>query len=282
MNILITGAGGFVGKAMVKALSNEYCVFQIHRTSSEKVVGKRSFVLDLTSERDVRNWVSHFVKDEHIDIVIHLAACVASSDGLEGRGILDKNISISENIALAGRILQPQLFINASSTAVYSSVGGKNGEKSLPAPQYNKDCYYGLSKYCSEVLIDFLLEKEKTRVVHLRISQIYGDGMRGDRTIPAMREQLRTDNKILVYGDGERIDNFIHVDYLVSVVRTFFSGSACGVFNVGQEHIRYYDLAKRLIREHGNVSSIIAKEPDGRRDKFQLDVDKLSRHMGSM
>ena len=160
--------------------------------------------------------------------------------------------------------------------AVYPNISGTFSEDSLPTPQKNPDCIYGLSKYCSEVIIDFLLRNENICIIHLRISQVHGKGMRSDRIIPVMLKELKDNDTITVYGNGERTSNFINVDKLVKEVEFFLQEDIFGIYNVGDRNISFLELAQELIDKYGDENSTINKEPQGNKEKFILDISKLS------
>ena len=52
-----------------------------------------------------------------------------------------------------------------------------------------------------------------------------------------------------------------------------------GIFNVGDENLSYYVLAKKIIKEHGNKKSKIIKINKGHKSKFILDVSKLQNQL---
>ena len=142
-------------------------------------------------------------------------------------------------------------------------------------PQNNPDCIYGLSKFASEVLLDYFLRNEDICIVHLRVAQVYGEGMRQDRIIPVMRKELEEKNTITVYGNGERQSCFIEIGKLLETVDYFIQNKLDGVFNVGDENNSYVDLAEIMIEQFGDEDSTILMNPQGNKEKFNLDTSKL-------
>jgi len=275
MNILLTGAGGFIGSHLYKELNSEHKVFRVFYPSGY-IEGQNSFSVNLTNIAAVNKLIKDLSKQQKIDAIIHLASAMASSDKIDDVRLLNKNILITDNVINIARLVNPKIFINFSSMAVYPNISGTFSEDSLPMPQKNPDCIYGLSKYCSEVMIDFLLRNKNIRIVHLRISQVHGNGMRTDRIIPVMLKELKETNTITVYGDGERTSNFINVDKLVKEVSFFLQEDISGIYNLGDQNILYLELAQELIDEYGDKDSKIHKEPQGNKEKFRLDISKLN------
>jgi len=201
---------------------------------------------------------------------------MASPGQTENVELLQDNIAITENIITIAKLFKPSVLIHCSSMAVYPNISGTFSEDSVPGPQKNPDCLYGLSKYCAEVMIDFLLRKENIRIVHLRISQVHGKGMQEDRIIPVMLKELQESNTITVYGDGERTSNFIEISKLTKELQFFLKNDVTGVYNIGDQNISYVELAQTLIEQHGDNNSIISKKPQGNKEKFMLDMSKLN------
>ena len=275
MNILITGAGGFIGSHLFKFLANEHDVYGVF--SDRKSVHKTdTFSLDLTDGLLVKEAFTEFSKQCQVDAILHLASGMASTDQTEKVELLKNNITITENIVSIAKILNPSIFINFSSMAVYPNISGTFSEDSVPGPQENPDCLYGLSKYCAEVMLDFLLRNESIRIMHLRIGQVYGKGMREDRIISVMLKELKESNTITVYGEGERTSNFIEISKLTKELRYFLENDVAGFYNLGDQNISYVELARTLIEQHGDNDSIINRKPQGNKEKFMLDLSKLN------
>lgn len=273
MNILVTGAGGFIGIHLSDFLSKDYKVYKSY-FSSNPALDNSSFAVDLTDGKAVGNLIN-ILSSQKIDVIIHLASKMASPDKIEDLEILKENVEITKNVVSLAKTVKPEILINFSSMAVYPKVSGMFSEDSLLNPQNNSDCIYGLSKYCSEVIFDFLLRNENVRIIHLRVAQVVGNGVREDRIIPVMQKELEEKNTITVFGNGERESCFIEISKLVGIVEHLLKHKIVGVYNVGDENISYYDLAKTVLKQYGNGESTIVKQPHGSREKFNLDLSKL-------
>ena len=54
-----------------------------------------------------------------------------------------------------------------------------------------------------------------------------------------------------------------------------------GVYNVGDENISYFSLAKKVIAQFGNNKSKIIQKSLGSKEKFNLDSSKLLETMNA-
>jgi nucleoside-diphosphate-sugar epimerase len=138
MEVLVTGANGFLGKAIVKELEKGNNLFSLSRTSGN---------YKISLEREVPGFKQSF------DLVIHAAGKAHSVPKTESERKLfyDVNVTGTENLLKGfenARI--PKQFVFISSVSVYGQEFGKdiNERHKLEA----KDAY-GLSKIEAEVLV---------------------------------------------------------------------------------------------------------------------------------
>jgi len=280
LNVLLTGAGGFIGSRLYDALKDRH---RVTRIFSDKQCAETAdcYSVNLASQKSVESLVETLAKAQfECDAVIHLASRIASPGNSENLTILHDNISITESLSFIVKVFTPELLINFSSMAVYPDKSGEFCETSLPRPQENNDCIYGLSKFSSEVLFDYLLRDIQIRVVHLRVAQVYGDGMREDRIIPVMQKEIEETNSITLYDDGSRESCFIEVGKLVEIIGYFIGNQTVnGIWNVGWENLSYLELAKTVISRYGDSSSRIEKQSTKSARRFNLSLVKLKQFM---
>ena len=276
MNILITGSNGFIGSHLTESLLEDYKLHYIFSKKQKSTINK-GFIIDLADKELTTRKISKLFTDIKINGVIHLASKMASSSDIKNTKILEDNMVIAMNISKIAKIIMPDFFINFSSMSIYPNVSGTFSEKSLPNPYKNSDCIYGLSKYNSEVIINYFLKNTNIKISHLRIAQVYGKGMNSSRTIPMMLKELKENNKITVYGNGERYSNFIHIKKLIKVIHFVIKKNIVGIYNIGDENISYYSLAKKLINQYGNKKSTIKTIAEGNKEKFIFDISKINQ-----
>ncbi len=271
MNILVTGADGFVGRNVCRHLQKGHTLHRVDRTKNKDIL-----TVDLCNMDEVNEFSRQLQKGDQIDVILHLASKVMATSDIENMEVFYDNIHITESLIELAKDIKPGKIVNISSMAVYPTMDGTFCETSQIQTSCNTDCLYGLSKFCSENLIDFMLNRHGILTAHLRISQIVGQRMRPDRIVPMMLKELSENNTITVRGNGVRVSNFIQIDKLVSLIGLFVEHDISGIYNVGGVNISYYDLAQKLIMEYGNELSRIIKVDDKPGSKFRLSVDKLS------
>lgn len=273
MNILITGARGFVGRHLEKHLVSKHNIFL---TAREHDNFKYIF-LDLLSKKSVDEFIS-IMSDKAIDVLIHTAGELVNSKMTDDEQMIvfDHNIEISKNIIKIVQVLNIKRLINCSSIAVYPNEDGTYQEASEIRMSCNSECMYGLAKFCSENMFDYFL-KSKCNIINLRLAQVYGEGMRSDRIISIMKKSIIENNFVEVYGDGKRVSNFISVDKVCEIISRLVDMVAVeGIYNVGDENLTYLELAKKIMREYGNPDTQIVLKQKGIRSQFILNMDKIN------
>lgn len=275
MKILITGCSGFIGKSLYKTLCLGNEVYGIDKVFSD---GFDHFIaIDLLKPERVET----LLKEKgipHMDVIIHCASILATSDNHEDLDLLYKNLKIAESVITITKILCPKKLINFSTIGVYSAKDGNYTEESSIKPSENYEALYDLSKFCSEELFSFMLRDTLTDVVNMRVSQTIGSGMRKDRIYAIMLDELKRTNKISVWGNGERISAFISIEYLINTIKSIiFKEGLEGTFNIGEKNMSYHQLAKDIIREFGNSESEIILMDKGKKSRNYIDFTKINQ-----
>lgn len=165
MEILLTGATGFIGKAIVKELSKENSIFSLSRYSGS---------YQIALENEVPNF------EEKFDLVIHAAGKAHSVPKTELERSLFHNINVVGTVNLLKALKNsgvPKQFVFISSVSVYGQElgSGINEEHQLEA----KDPY-GLSKIEAEELVMKWCKKHNVVYTILRLPLVVGENPPGN------------------------------------------------------------------------------------------------------
>jgi UDP-glucose 4-epimerase len=271
MNVIITGANGFIGKILVKKLNNNNNVVRLINGNSYSK-NDNEIICNLID----KNHVNSFLKESiEIDVIIHTASILTSSENNNCLSLFYDNIKMYENLLLIIEKYNPKKVLNLSSVAVYPNKDGEYSEDSEIKPSLNNDGLYGLSKFCGENILDFFYKNNSLCITHLRISQVYGEGVRGDRIFKIMRKELEDFNSITVFGEGRRVGNFIEINSLIEKLIYCIENTLPGIFNIGDKNLSYYDLAQDIIDKHGNLKSTIKLVDKGVASKTYINCEKF-------
>lgn len=194
MTIAISGIGGFLGS------------YLMHFFSDRNVVGISTSQAHIGNSRIFRFEALDQVPDP--EIVIHCHAAVAS-----GTVVLDHDTLYNGNVHATEQLADQ--FPNAkhiyiSTVAVYGNNQEAITESTPPDPQTE----YAKSKWQAEQII---LKLHKSVII--RLSSLFGNGMKENTLIPNYTNQALRDNQIEVWGTGERKQNYIHVNDVATLIQ---------------------------------------------------------------
>lgn len=209
--VVITGVAGFIGSNLAdRLLAEGYSVVGIDNLSygiGEQIPAGVHFHL-----MDVRAADLHHVIQEG-DVIFHLAAknCISDcqADPVDTASV---NVTGTVNVFEAARRARACKIIYAESSALYE------GATTLPTPedQVRPESFYAVSKFASMAFADAYQRFYGLRMTALRYFCVYGPHQDYRRTIPPVMSafilKLMRGEQPVIYGNGEKRRDFIHVD----------------------------------------------------------------------
>lgn len=199
MKILVTGATGFVGKHLLKKLS-DYETAIVVRTFSDKYQLYHQIIYNEDLEQFKKNIVSF-----NPDIVIHLASHLTSADdSLSIKAIIDSNVLFTSYLLEALKETEIKLFINTGTFAQYSKNDG------ILNPAY----FYAASKTAVNPIIQYFKNLIGFKSINIIPYTIYGGQSKSKKVIDLILESTDSTNAINMTS-GEQILDFIHIDDVI-------------------------------------------------------------------
>ena len=251
MKVLVTGANGFVGRALVEHLSRD------HRYIVRAAIRRSDYVPpalveptagDLSADRD---WTESL---RGIDVVVHLAARVhvlrdRSADPLdEYRRV---NVAGTVNLARGAAAAGVRRFIYLSSLKV-NGESGRFTEQDRPRPADP----YAQSKHEAEVALHQAAKERGLEVVIIRAPLVYGPGVQANfrmliraiaRGVPLPLGAIRNSRSLV------GVDNL--ADFIVTCLA--HPGAANQTFLVADgEDLSTPELVRRLARAMGQPARL--------------------------
>ena len=242
MTLIVTGAAGFIGSNLVKAL-NERGRTDIIAVDNLSDAGKVANLADLEIADfvDKRDFIARVRKDgfdRHVAALLHQGAC---SDTMEtdGHYMMENNYRYSlDLLAACGKRGIP--FIYASSASVYGA--GKVFKESREHEEPLN--VYGYSKFLFDQAVRRLKRTAGWQVAGFRYFNVYGprEAHKGRMASVAYHfyNQYREHGRVRLFegsggfGPGEQRRDFISVEDVVRVNLHFLDHpELAGVFNVG-------------------------------------------------
>ena len=247
-NILVAGAGGFIGGHLIKRLLKDgYNVVGADIKPLEywfqKFEKAKNFSLDLN------DYDNCLMATKNIDAIFNLAC------NMGGMGFIENNkaecmlsVLINTNLLRASKINNVSKLLYSSSACIYNTdlqqetfIDGLKEHQAYPA---NPEDGYGWEKLFSERMCRHFMEDYGIEVRVARYHNIYGpygtyDGGREKAPAALCRKVIKAkknnDNKIEVWGDGKQTRTFLYIDDCVEGTLRLFESDYSKPVNIGSD-----------------------------------------------
>jgi GDP-L-fucose synthase len=279
--IFVAGHRGLVGSAIVRALG---------RAGASDLILRRRDELDLRDQRRVHE----FFASEKPDCVFLAAAKVGGilANDTFRWDFLYENLLIEANVLGAALEHGVERVVFLGSSCIYPKLAAQPIRESelLTGSLEPTNEPYAIAKIAGVELVDAANRQHGRRWVSLMPTNLYGPGdnfdLQSSHVLPAMirkfheAKMLAADGNITtvrLWGSGNAMREFLHVDDLAAAALHMLSSDATGLFNVGSGS----DLTIRELAEL--VASVIgydgpvswdADKPDGTPRKL-LDSSRI-------
>lgn len=309
LKILITGGAGFIGSAVCRHLirSGGYRVINLDKltyagnlASLAEVEGSPNYRF---VEGDIADGqlVGALLRDEEVDIVMHLAAETHVDRSIDGPGLfIDTNIVGTFRLLNAAlgywRELPPERqskfrFHHISTDEVFGDLPFDEGVFTEDTP-YNPSSPYSASKAASDHLVRAWHHTYGLPVVLSNCSNNYGPYHFPEKLVPLVILNALAGKPLPVYGKGENVRDWLFVDDHARALELIATTGAVGEsYNVGGRAERtnlavvetICDLldSKRPLqgRRRRELITFVTDRP-GHDRRYAIDPSKIERELG--
>src|SRR5579872_628864 len=260
--ILVTGAAGFVGRAVAKAL----------RAAGKRLVlvdsaGSTEFpcvVCDVSDAAQIRR----VFESERIDGIVHLAAVLPTAAQREPARATRVNVHGSLNLLTLAREFGVRRFVFGSSLSIY----GTCPSDVVVSESYHAtpEDHYGETKLIAEMLGHSFAELKRMEFVSLRIGRVIGSGAQS--TTSAWRSEIfeflretGTREIRIPYVASERI-LLVHVEDVARAVVTLVEAGRLEhrIYNAPCESVLVRELKAWVEELNSNIRVVVGdREAEG-------------------
>ena len=249
MKALVTGSSGFLGRHFVAALRQRG--YDVRRVD----------IAERPEPWDARDYFRHV--DSSVDLAVHCAAIVGGRQTIE-RSPLDLAVDLSLDAELFQWAMRtrPGRVVYVSSSAAYPAAlqtdwharrGRRLAEDDINLDDIETpDLLYGWSKLTGELLARHARAAGAPVTI---IRPFSGYGVDQDECYPFrafLERARRREDPFVVWGDGEQVRDFIHVDDIVGATLAAVAQGIDGPINLGTGRpTSFNELAGLMMRAAG-------------------------------
>lgn len=232
MNILVTGATGYLGAEVIRTLLGN-CQHNLFALIRNEEKFQRLLQWCNADSKHLIPVKADICKLKQlppgIDTVIHTAAFRLESNPEKATKV---NIDGTNNILDLAMKYGVRRFVYTSSQSIYGWRGAPWSEKAAPNPQG----IYATTKHAAEKNIE--IHQDRLDYVILRISRMCGVSLftRWDEVIPKFISLLYQGKPINIYGDGNQHYDFVHVSdvaHFIFKILDMYPQGWNDIYNIG-------------------------------------------------
>jgi dTDP-glucose 4,6-dehydratase len=217
MRVLVTGGAGFIGSNFVRRTIEKRPEVEIAVLDALTYAGDLNNLLGLEGKFQFHegsildpDLLDSLVSK--VDLVIHFAAETHNDNSLKSaKPFLETNVMGTFEIIKA--CVQHGVRLHHVSTdEVFGDLPIGSEEKFTPETAYNPSSPYSSSKAASDLLVRAWVRSFGLHATISNCSNNFGPYQHQEKLIPRMISLIATGHKPQLYGDGQNVRDWIHVD----------------------------------------------------------------------
>jgi len=293
MKILVTGGAGFIGSNFVRRTIED---------AYPGLAGADVVVLDaLTYSGNLENlapvadsaryqFVEGDIRDADlldtllvdIDAIVHFAA-----ESHVDRSVRDASAFVETNVLGTQRLLDAALraktprFVHVSTDEVYGSIEEGSWDELRPLEPNSP---YSASKAGSDLLARSYFRTHGLNLSITRCSNNYGPYHFPEKLIPLFVTNLIDGKHVPLYGEGNNIRDWLHVDDHCRGIALVVTGGRAGeIYNIGGgTELTNKELTQLLLDHTGTDWSSVDRVEDrlGHDLRYSVDISKIRSELG--
>jgi len=308
MKILVTGGAGFIGSNLVRLLVGR--AHQVLNVDGLTYAGNSASLADLKGnlahrllEADITDadTMAKAFADFQPDAVMHLAAESHVDRSIDGPGaFIQTNVVGTYTLLQAARGYWSALpadrkstfrFLHVSTDEVYGSLGAEG--KFTETTPYDPHSPYSASKAASDHLARAWADTYGMPVLVTNCSNNYGPFQFPEKLIPVVILKALRGDPIPVYGKGENIRDWLHVeDHARALLAVLEKGRVGHTYNIGGDNeLQNIELVRMLCAilddlhpppgggKHADAIQFVTDRP-GHDLRYAIDASKIRSELG--
>ena len=295
MNLMITGGAGFIGSRFAELMVSQEIPNQY---SSITVVDNLTYSGNLSNldavlprpefyfhKADICNKteIEVIIKQRSINVIANFAAESHVDRSIESAfEFLNTNVMGTQNLLDLAKKHGISRYLQVSTDEVYGSIPTGSWEEDEPLKPNSP---YSASKAGADLLV---LAYGKTYGMNVGITRCcnnYGLRQYPEKIIPLFVSNLIDGKRVPIYGDGNQIREWIHVDdHCRGVFEVLQNGNPGEVYNIaGTDEFQNIELARKIIAYFGKTEDEafeFVADRKGHDIRYSLTGNKIRKELG--
>lgn len=308
-NILVTGGAGFIGSNFIRYLLRTETDVHVVNLDALTYAGSLENLKAVADDPryafvqgnicDTES-VEQLLRERNIDTIVHFAAESHVDRSILGpRQFIETNVmgtfsmlEAARKVWLQDKHLKNVRFHHVSTDEVFGSLAPGEPAWTEDTP-YAPNSPYAASKAASDHLVRSYGQTYKLPYTISNCSNNYGPYQFPEKLIPLMILNAMEGKPLPVYGDGQQIRDWLHVeDHCEAIHLVLTKGSIGSTYNIGGENqpanLTIVETICEILDEvspdsphkpHGNLIQFVADRP-GHDRRYDMDTHKISAELG--
>ena len=290
MRILVTGGAGFIGSNFVRRIVDG----SFGGFSKVSVLDKLTYAGTLTNLADIPADSFEFIKGdicdaelvgklvkEH-DLVVNFAAESHVDRSIDGaKDFVVTNVLGTMTLLDAVRASDVKTYLQVSTDEVYGSIATGSWPETDPLLPNSP---YAASKASADLICRSYFKTHGLDIRITRCSNNYGRNQYPEKVIPLFVTNLIDNEKVPVYGSGQNVRDWLHVDdHCQGIYLALTKGKAGEIYNIGGgTELTNMELTEKILNLMGKNESSIKHVEDrkGHDLRYSVDITKISNELG--
>ncbi|MDD4412289.1 MAG: dTDP-glucose 4,6-dehydratase [Patescibacteria group bacterium] len=290
MKLLVTGGAGFIGSNFIHYWLKNNPGDEIINLDSLTYAGNLDNLLDLADNKSY-SFIHGDILDKDLvfslvpksDVVVHFAAETHVDRSIKDSAAFIKTNVLGTHLLLEAARINNTRFHHISTDEVFGSLEYDSAPFSETTP-YDPRSPYSASKASSDHLVRSYWHTHKLPITISNCSNNYGPYQFPEKLIPLAITNLLTDKKVPVYGQGENVRDWIHVDDHNSGVEAIIKQGKIGETYClgGKSETKNIDIVKNILQALNKGEEWIEYVTDrpGHDLRYAINIAKIYKELG--
>jgi dTDP-glucose 4,6-dehydratase len=295
-NLLITGGCGFIGSHFVRLV---LCERPHYRVINLDLLTYAGNLENLAAERRTRenlayrfvlgdvadaSLVARLIEEENVDAVVNFAA-----ETHVDRSLLDSAPFLHTNVEGTRVLLETvcsrgvERFLQVSTDEVYGSLTLSEPSFTEESP-LKSNSPYAASKAAADLLVRAYQRSYGVQTLVTRCGNNYGPYQFPEKFLPLFITNALDDRSLPLYGDGQQIRDWIHVeDHTRALLNVLEQGSPGEIYNISasgeKTNLQMAEWILQLLEKPQELICFVKDRP-GHDRRYAVNASKIRRELG--